>query len=42
MEKQGVFDSSISLADHLSLVNQAFNGGDPAHYRVPGQRTLVA
>ncbi|MCG8632560.1 MAG: efflux RND transporter permease subunit [Desulfobacterales bacterium] len=42
MEKQGVFDASLSLADHLSLVNQAFNGGDPAQYRVPGQRTLVA
>ncbi len=42
MEKQEVFDSSISLADHLSLVNQAFNGGDPAFFRVPGHRSLTA
>jgi uncharacterized protein len=40
--KQGVFDLSISLADHLSLVNREFNGGDPEFYTLPAKRELVA
>jgi len=40
--KQGIFDRSISLADHLSLINREFNDGDPEQYRVPNKRELVA
>ncbi|MBW1841594.1 MAG: MMPL family transporter, partial [Deltaproteobacteria bacterium] len=42
LEKQGIFDRSISLADHLSLVNREFHGGDPAYFNVPRSRKLVA
>ncbi|MFH1487458.1 MAG: MMPL family transporter [Pseudomonadota bacterium] len=42
MEKQGIFDRSISLADHLSLVNREFHGGDSEHFKVPARRELVA
>lgn len=42
MKKQGVFDSSLSLADHLSLVNREFHGGDPEYYQVPDRGNLVA
>ena len=39
---QGVFDLSISLADHLKLVNREFNGGDDDYSVVPRQRDLIA
>ena len=42
LEKQRIFDSSISLADHLSLVNREFHGGDIKFFRVPKSRELVA
>ena len=41
MEKQGVFDRSISLADHLSFVNREFRG-DFAELSLPETRQLVA
>ena len=42
MEKQGIFDRSISLADHLALINREFHGGDPEYDAVPDKRDLVA
>jgi hypothetical protein len=42
MEKQGIFDGSISIADHLSLVNREFHGGDPKYFTPPNKRDLVA
>lgn len=42
IEKQGAFDSSLSLADYLSLVNREFNNGDPDAFRVPATRELNA
>ncbi len=42
LEKQEIFDSSISLADHLSLVNREFHGGDPGFFKIPVSRKLVA
>ena len=40
--RQGVFDSSLSLADYLSLVNREYYGGDPSQYTVPRSRELAA
>ncbi|MFC1821899.1 efflux RND transporter permease subunit [Thermodesulfobacteriota bacterium] len=42
LERQGIFDRSISLADHLSIVNREFHGGDPNFFKIPGKRELVA
>jgi predicted RND superfamily exporter protein len=42
LEKQGVFDRSLSLADHLALVNRELHGGDPEYFRIPERRELVA
>ena len=42
MDKQGGFDTSISLADHIAMVHQEFNMGDPAFFRIPEHRKLVA
>ncbi len=33
---------SISIVDHLKQINQAMNGGDPAHYRLPTDREAVS
>ena len=41
MEKQGVFDRSISIADHLAFVNREFRG-DFAEMTLPESRQLVA
>ena len=41
MEKQGVYDVSISLADHLALVNREFNGGF-AENALPQSRELIS
>jgi hypothetical protein len=40
--RQGIFDLSVSLADHLALVNREFHGGDPQMAVVPGKRDLIA
>tara|TARA_R110001583_G_scaffold7571_1_gene37402 strand:- start:77740 stop:80559 length:2820 start_codon:yes stop_codon:yes gene_type:complete len=37
----GRFDNALSIADHLSLVNREFHGGDPAMMKVPESNTLV-
>ena len=42
LKKQGIFDRSISIADHLSLVNREFHGGNPKYFRPPEKRELVA
>jgi uncharacterized protein len=42
LKKQGIFDSSLSLADSLSLVNRELHGGDPEYFRIPERRELVA
>ncbi len=42
LKKQEIFDTSLSLADYLCLVNQEFHQGDTDQYRVPDQRNLVA
>jgi hypothetical protein len=42
LEKQGIFDRSISLADHLAIVNREFHDGDPEYFQVPAKRELVA
>ncbi|MFT5448770.1 MAG: putative RND superfamily exporter protein/CRP-like cAMP-binding protein [Gammaproteobacteria bacterium] len=39
---QGVFDLSVSLADHLKLVNREFQGGDEEFFLVPRTRELIA
>ncbi|MFT5132753.1 MAG: hydrophobe/amphiphile efflux-3 (HAE3) family protein [Gammaproteobacteria bacterium] len=41
MKKQGVFDRTISLADHLTFVNREFRG-DFAELSLPETRQLVA
>lgn len=38
---EGKFDNAISLADHLSLVNREFHGGEPAQMKVPATADLV-
>ena len=42
LDKQGIFDRSISLADHLSLINQEFHSGNNNAYKVPRSREQVA
>jgi predicted RND superfamily exporter protein len=40
--QQKAFDRSISLADHLALVNREFHDGNPRYHRIPASRELVA
>jgi len=42
IQNQGVFGSTISLADQLALVNREFHGGDLAQQRIPDSRELIA
>ncbi|MBF0187811.1 MAG: MMPL family transporter [Magnetococcales bacterium] len=42
VEKQGVFDRTISIVDHISLVNREFHRGQEAYYDIPAERNLVA
>lgn len=42
VDRQDIFDRSLSLADALSLVNREMNHGRPDAYRVPATRMLVA
>jgi hypothetical protein len=42
VDRQGIFDTSVSLADLLVQINQAARGGDPLYARVPVTRELVA
>jgi predicted RND superfamily exporter protein len=41
LDNQGVYDRSISLADHLKFINQEFRG-DSVRGSLPGARELVA
>jgi hypothetical protein len=41
LDSQGVFDRSISLADHLAFVNREFRGGS-AELSLPETRQLIA
>lgn len=38
----GLFDSSLSLADHVALINREMTDGDNKSYRIPDQRELIA
>lgn len=42
LDKQEIFDRSVSLADHLSLVNREFHDGDAKYFKPPNKRDLVA
>jgi uncharacterized protein len=42
IKAQGVFDLSISVADHLALVNREFNGGEAEFFVTPRKRELAA
>ncbi len=42
LERQGVYDLSISIADHLKFINQQFHGGSDAGQTLPKSRKLVA
>ena len=42
LERQGIFDRSVSIADHLSLVNREFHGGNKHAYNIPISREEVA
>lgn len=42
IDSQGVFDLSVSVADHLKLVNREFHGGGDETYVLPRSKELVA
>lgn len=42
LQEQGVFDLSVSLADHVALINREFHGGDENYREIPAKRELVA
>ncbi len=42
LEKQGIFDRSLSIADYLSFINQEFHSGNKNAYRLPISREQVA
>lgn len=41
IEEDGRFDTALSIADHLSMVNREFHGGDPDMMVVPETTDLV-
>jgi predicted RND superfamily exporter protein len=41
LEQQPEVGSTISVADYLMLINQAFNENDPAFYRIPESKRLI-
>lgn len=41
IRQDGRFDTALSMADHLSMVNREFHGGDPDMMRVPDEADLV-
>ncbi len=41
LTQQPEIGSSISVADYLMLINQAFNENDPAFYRIPESKRLI-
>ena len=42
LDKQGVYDRTISIADHLKFINREFHGGSVVDYSLPKTRKLVA
>ncbi len=42
LDKQGVYDRSVSIADHLKFINREFHGGSVVDYSLPKTRKLVA
>ncbi|MBM3650388.1 MAG: cyclic nucleotide-binding domain-containing protein [Alphaproteobacteria bacterium] len=41
MRRQELYDLSVSLADHVAMVNREMNGGKAEAFRVPDTRDLV-
>lgn len=41
LEQQPEVGSTISLADYLMLINQAFNENNPDYYRIPESKRLI-
>jgi predicted RND superfamily exporter protein len=41
MRRQGAYDLSVSLADHVAMVNREMNSGDAKFFRVPDTRELT-
>ncbi len=41
MERMHLFDKTLSLADHLSLIHQEMNNSDPEFYKVPESAELI-
>ncbi len=42
LDKQAVYDRTISIADHLKFINREFHGGSVVDYSLPKTRKLVA
>ena len=42
LEKQGAYDRSLSIADHLKFINREFNSGAVMDHALPATRELVA
>jgi len=42
IDKQGVFDRSVSLADFLKLLNREFHAGQQSWYQIPARREMVS
>ncbi len=40
--KQGIVTKTYSIVDLIKDINQSFHNGDPAYYRIPDSRELVA
>jgi predicted RND superfamily exporter protein len=41
LEEQPEIGGTVSIADYLMLINQAFNENDPAFYRIPESKRLI-
>jgi predicted RND superfamily exporter protein len=41
LEQQPEVGDTISIADYLMLINQAFNNNDPAFYKIPDNKRLI-
>ncbi len=42
LDKQAVYDRTLSIADHLKFMNSEFHGGSPVDQALPRTRELVA
>ncbi|MDY7000769.1 MAG: MMPL family transporter [Thermodesulfobacteriota bacterium] len=41
MERMNIFDKTLSLADHISLIHQEMNDSDPEFHKVPESAELI-